>query len=128
LLIFDHLSLAFVRSPIENIWHISELRIIIAPPAKLLTQLLDYFLLLSAEICDNQVNLSLCGKGTRQCGLNMPLAVADQTANRLELWVLNVALPLKVEMQVPQIELALRKMTVAGVVSLFNDTNKFISW
>ena len=58
----------------------------------------------------------------------MPLAVADQTANRLELWVLNVALPLKVEMQVPQIELALRKMTVAGVVSLFNYTNKFISW
>jgi len=126
LLIFDHLSLAFVRSPIENIWHISELRIIIAPPAKLLTQLLDYFLLLSAEICDNQVNLSLCGKGTRQCSLDMPLAVADRTANRLELWVFNVAIPLKIEKQIPQIELALRKMTVAGVVPHFDDANKFI--
>ena len=56
----------------------------------------------------------------------MPLAVADQTANRLELWVLNVAIQLKIEMQIPQIELALRKMTVAGVVPLFDDANKFI--
>jgi len=104
-------------------------RIIITPPAKLLTQLLDYFLLMSAEICDNQVNLSLCGgKRIRQCGLNIPLAVADQTANRLELWVLNVAFPLKVEMQVPQIELALSEITVAGIVPLFDDANKFISW
>jgi len=81
---------------------------------------------MSAEICDNQVNLCLCGKGTRKYSLNKPLAVADQTANRLELWVLNVYIPLKIEMQIPQIELALRKMTVAGVVPLFYDANKFI--